>query len=73
MKAATVRELKKELSHRSPEELLELCLRLSKFKKVYFDKRSVTKFRNEIYKIFWFENDLIHFQNIKIKFSLIIC
>jgi len=33
MKAATVRELKKELSHRSSEELLELCLRLSKFKK----------------------------------------
>ncbi len=33
MKAATVRELKKELSHRPAEELLELCLRLSKFKK----------------------------------------
>ncbi len=33
MKAATVSQLKKELQHRSPEELLELCLRLSKFKK----------------------------------------
>lgn len=33
MKAATVSELKKELSTRSPKELLELCLRLSKFKK----------------------------------------
>ena len=33
MKAATVSQLKKELSFRSPEELLELCLRLSKFKK----------------------------------------
>ncbi|MEP6261549.1 MAG: hypothetical protein ABJ092_08225 [Gillisia sp.] len=33
MKAATVSQLKKELSYRSPEELLELCLRLSKFKK----------------------------------------
>ncbi len=33
MKAATVTELKKELSNRSPKELLELCLRLSKFKK----------------------------------------
>lgn len=33
MKAATVSELKKELSNRSPKELLELCLRLSKFKK----------------------------------------
>ncbi len=33
MKAATVSKLKKELSYRSPEELLEVCLRLSKFKK----------------------------------------
>ncbi|BFP40848.1 hypothetical protein FGF1_16930 [Flavobacteriaceae bacterium GF1] len=33
MKAATVSQLKKELQHRNPEELLELCLRLSKFKK----------------------------------------
>ena len=33
MKAATVSELKKELKHRSPEELLEITLRLSKFKK----------------------------------------
>lgn len=33
MKAATVSQLKKELKYRSPEELLELCLRLSKFKK----------------------------------------
>lgn len=33
MKAATVTELKKELSHQSQSELLELCLRLAKFKK----------------------------------------
>lgn len=33
MKAATVSQLKKELAFRSREELLELCLRLSKFKK----------------------------------------
>ncbi len=33
MKAATVSQLKKELQHRTPEELLALCLRLSKFKK----------------------------------------
>ena len=32
MKAATVKELKLELSNRSSNELLELCLRLSKFK-----------------------------------------
>ncbi|NNM18323.1 MAG: hypothetical protein HKP24_07090 [Croceitalea sp.] len=33
MKAATVVQIKKELQHRNPSELLELCLRLSKFKK----------------------------------------
>ncbi len=33
MKTATVTQIKKELHYRSPEELLELCLRLSKFKK----------------------------------------
>ncbi len=33
MKAATVSQLKKELSFRSREELLETCLRLAKFKK----------------------------------------
>lgn len=33
MKAASLKEIKTELSHRSTQELLELCLRLSKFKK----------------------------------------
>lgn len=33
MKAASVSEIKKELNTRSPKELQELCLRLSKFKK----------------------------------------
>jgi len=33
MKAASVSEIKKELKERSPSELLELCLRLSRFKK----------------------------------------
>ena len=33
MKAATVIQLKKELQHQSQPELIELCLRLSKFKK----------------------------------------
>lgn len=33
MKAATVKQLKDELNERSPKELLEYCLRLSKFKK----------------------------------------
>ena len=33
MKTATVKELRQELGHRSAQELTELCLRLSKFKK----------------------------------------
>ncbi|MFK8008518.1 MAG: hypothetical protein AB8H03_19320, partial [Saprospiraceae bacterium] len=33
MKAATVKQIKDELNDRSPKELLEFCLRLSKFKK----------------------------------------
>lgn len=33
MKTATVAELKKELKHADREELLELCLRMAKFKK----------------------------------------
>lgn len=33
MKAASVKELKKELEQQSPYELVALCLRLSKFKK----------------------------------------
>ena len=33
MKAATITELKRELAHKTPKELVELCLRLTKFKK----------------------------------------
>ena len=33
MQTATVKQLKDELKHRDPKELLELCLSLSKFKK----------------------------------------
>jgi len=33
MKAATAKEIKEELKSRSPQELVELCLRLSRFKK----------------------------------------
>jgi hypothetical protein len=33
MKAASLKEIKTELNHRSTEELLQLCLRLSRFKK----------------------------------------
>ncbi|NOR87490.1 MAG: hypothetical protein GQ527_07770 [Bacteroidales bacterium] len=33
MKAASIKEIKQELANRPPNELLELCLRLSRFKK----------------------------------------
>jgi hypothetical protein len=33
MQASTVNELKKELTHLSPKELIELCTRLARFKK----------------------------------------
>ena len=33
MKAASIKDIKTELNHRSTQELLELCLRLGKFKK----------------------------------------
>lgn len=33
MKAVTVKKIKDELHHRSKQELIELCLKLSKFKK----------------------------------------
>ncbi len=33
MKAATLAQIKKELQHRDAEELLQLCLRLGRFKK----------------------------------------
>ena len=33
MRTATLKELKNELNHRSPSELLNLCLRLARFKK----------------------------------------
>lgn len=33
MKAVTVKKIKDELHHRSQQELIELCLKLSKFKK----------------------------------------
>ncbi len=33
MRSATIREIKRELGERSPQEVLELCLRLARFKK----------------------------------------
>jgi peptide subunit release factor 1 (eRF1) len=56
MKAVTVKELKEELTYRSPNELRELCLRLSKFKKenkelltyLLFEASDETKYIEEV-------------------------
>ena len=57
MKAATIRELKQELSIRSQGELLELCLRLSKFKKE--NKELLT------YLLYEASNEAAYIENVK--------
>ena len=57
MKAATIRELKQELSVRSQGELLELCLRLSKFKKE--NKELLT------YLLYEASNEPAYIENVK--------
>lgn len=57
MKAATAKELKTELSHRSKDELLALCLRLSRFKKE--NKELLT------YLLFEAENETAYIESVK--------
>lgn len=57
MKAATISEIKKELKHRSPNELLEIALRLGKFKKE--NKELLT------YLLFESENEQTYIETIK--------
>jgi len=57
MKVATVKELKQELSNHSPDELLEICLRLSKFKKE--NKELLT------YLLFEASNEAAYIKNVK--------
>lgn len=59
MKAASLKEIKTELNHRSTQELLELCLRLSKFKKE--NKELLT------YLLFESTNEEAFIQSIKEK------
>ncbi|MFO8148423.1 MAG: hypothetical protein ACQEQB_11650 [Bacteroidota bacterium] len=62
MKAATVSQLKKELSYRSPEQLLEICLRLSKFKKE--NKELLT------YLLFEFADETGYIESVKNEIDL---
>ncbi len=57
MKAATVSQLKKELSYQSKEELQELCLLLSKFKKE--NKELLT------YLLYEVDNETGYIENVK--------
>lgn len=59
MKAASLKEIKTELNQRSTQELLELCLRLSKFKKE--NKELLT------YLLFEIEDEQNFIQGIKEK------
>ena len=57
MKAVTVKKIKDELSHKSSVELIELCLRLSKFKKE--NKELLT------YLLFEAENEESYIESVK--------
>jgi len=59
MKAASVKELKEELHNCSQQELLELCLRLSKFKKE--NKELLT------YLLFESYDETAYIENVKIE------
>jgi len=57
MKAASSKEIKDDLKRRSPEELLDLCMRLVRFKKENKELLS--------YLLFESENELTYIENIK--------
>ncbi len=63
MKAVTVKQLKDELSHKSANELKELCLHLSKFKKE--NKELLT------YLLFESHNEEGYIQSIKEQIDLL--
>lgn len=61
MKPATIKEIRDDLKHRSNEELMELCLRLSRFKKE--NKELLT------YLLFESDTEEIYVQNVKNKIA----
>ena len=62
MKTATVTELKKELKTRSQEDLVEICLKLSKFKKE--NKELLT------YLLYEADNEQLYIANVKQEIDL---
>lgn len=63
MKTATVNQLKQELTYRSQAELVELCLRLSKFKKE--NKELLT------YLLYEATNEASYIKNVKNEIDLL--
>ena len=59
MKTATVKQLKDELKHNSSEELINLCLRLSRFKKE--NKELLT------YLLFEAHDEDTYIENVKLE------
>ncbi|MEM8847067.1 MAG: hypothetical protein AAGD17_08210 [Bacteroidota bacterium] len=59
MKTATIAQLKKELQFKSDEELLQLCLRLARFKKE--NKELLT------YLLFEADNEAGYIENVKLE------
>lgn len=57
MKAASIKEIRTDLKHRSSKELMELCLRLARFKKE--NKELLT------YLLFESENEEVFIQSVK--------
>lgn len=62
MKTATVKQLKDELKHSSTEELMHLCLRLSRFKKE--NKELLT------YLLFEAHDEAVYIENVKQEIDL---
>jgi len=62
MKAATLKEVKTELNHKSHQELMDLCLRLSRFKKE--NKELLT------YLLFEYSDEEGYIQSIKSAMDL---
>ena len=62
MKPVTIKKIKDELHYKSPQELVELCLKLSKFKKenkelltyLLFDAEDEEMYINNV-------NEILHF------------
>lgn len=61
MKASTIKQIKDELKHQDPNQLMELCLKLARFKKD--NKEMLT------YLLFEAENEASYIESVKTEIS----